>query len=40
VEPIRPYEVIDLMNGLKPKKRDFDKIRKMCPEIVKKITIS
>jgi len=40
VEPIRPYEVIDLMNGLKPKKRDFDKIKKMCPAIVKKITIS
>jgi hypothetical protein len=40
VEPIRPYEVIDVMNGLKPKKRDFDKIKKMCPEIVKKITIS
>jgi len=40
VEPIRPYEVIDLMNGLKPKKRDYDKIRKMCPSIVKKITFS
>jgi len=40
VEPIRPYEVIDLMNGLKPKKRDYDKIRKLCPAIVKKITIS
>jgi len=40
VEPIRPYEVIDLMNGLKPKKRDFDKIKKMCPAIIKKITIS
>jgi len=40
IEPIRPYEVIDLMNGLKPKKRDFDKIKKMCPAIVKKITIS
>jgi len=40
VEPIRPYEVIDLMNGLKPKKRDYDKIKKMCPAIVKKITIS
>jgi len=40
VEPIRPYEVIDLMNGLKPKKRDFDKIKKICPAIVKKITIS
>jgi len=39
VEPIRPYEVIDLMNGLKPKKRDYDKIKKMCPAIVKKITI-
>jgi len=39
VEPIRPYEVIDLMNGLKPKKRDFDKIKKMCPAIIKKIMI-
>jgi hypothetical protein len=40
VEPIRPYEVIDVMNGLKPKKRDYDKIKKMSPALIKKITIS
>jgi hypothetical protein len=39
VEPSRPYEVIDVMNGLKPKKRDYDKIKKLCPVIIKKITI-
>ena len=40
IEPARPYEVIDLMHGLKPKKRDYDKIKKLCPAIIKKITIS
>lgn len=37
VEPSRPYEVIDIMNGIKPKKKDFDRLRKMCPKITKKI---
>lgn len=37
IEPSRPYEVIDIMNGIKPKKKDFDRLRKICPKIVKKI---
>lgn len=37
IEPSRPYEVIDIMNGIKPKKKDFDRLRKICPKVVKKI---
>lgn len=37
IEPSRPYDVIDIMNGIKPKKKDFDKLRKICPKVVKKI---
>ena len=37
IEPSRPYEVMDIMNGIKPKKKDFDRLRKMCPKITKKI---
>lgn len=39
IEPSRPYEVIDIMNGIKPKKKDFDRLRKICPKIVKKIMV-
>ena len=39
IEPSRPYEVIDIMNGIKPKRKDFDKLRKICPKIVKKLII-
>ena len=39
IEPSRPYEVIDIMNGIKPKKKDFDRLRKICPKVVKKIVV-
>lgn len=39
IEPSRPYEVIDIMNGIKPKKKDFDRLRRMCPKVVKKIVV-
>lgn len=36
IEPSRPYEVIDLMNSIKPKKKDFDRLRRICPKVAKK----
>lgn len=36
IEPSRPYDVIEIMNGIKPKKKDFDRLRRICPKIVKK----
>lgn len=37
VEPSRPYDVIEIMNNIKPKKKDFDKLKKICPTVTKKI---
>lgn len=39
IEPSRPYEIIDMIKNYKLKKKDFDRLRKICPRIVKKIVI-
>lgn len=36
IEPSRPYDVINIIQAIKPKKKDFDRLRKICPKIVKK----
>lgn len=36
IEPSRPYDVINIINRIKPGKKDFDRLRKICSTVTKK----